>query len=96
MTTTITPTTVSKGTIAYSFISKLIDRFRPKERIKVVWTGPNYSKVVVLWGLFEYEGGEKREFLIEGPQGFCDAVLKELRHNSGSLKVLNRHLIHEN
>ena len=87
MVTKITPATFSKGSLGYSVLSKLLDTVRQKERLRVVWTSPDYKEVDILWGAFHFEAGEKREFIIEGGPAFCEAVMTNLRDSGGQLEV---------
>lgn len=83
----IDPKTTS---IAVPVISRLIDRFRRQERIKIEWTSPDYERYSLLWGLFEWESGERKTIIIEGPPGFCSAALKELYGVGGKVSLIDR------
>ena len=85
MATLITPKSTK---LAVPFFTRILDKFRNQERITVEWTSPNYEKVVLLWGLFEWESGERRIFIIEGRPGFCSAALKELYRIGGNIDRL--------
>lgn len=86
----LTPQTM---TIALGLIDKFMDNFRADEQIILEYTSPDYERVTILWGLFEWEQGCRKTITIQGPKGFCNAVLKELESNRGMLKMLAKEKI---
>lgn len=89
----LNPETIKKGSIAYGFLNKLFDLLSKKERIKVIFTSPDFKEIDILWGLFHFQKGEKKEFIIEGSKGFCEAVLKNLEQGGGKLENLRREFL---
>lgn len=79
--------------MAIGLFDKLLDKVRADEKIYLEYTSPDYERITILWGLFEWESGCRKTFVIEGPKGFCNAVLKELERNNGTLKMLAREKI---
>jgi hypothetical protein len=41
----------------------------------------------------EWEKGCRKTFTIQGPKGFCNAVVKELQGNNGTLRQLAKEKI---
>lgn len=88
MTDLINPQTAQH--IAVPFFERCRDIFRDRERIKIEWTAPDYKRISILGGLFEFESGERKTFIIEGPPGFCRAALRELRSAGGEIKAIGK------
>jgi hypothetical protein len=84
----ITPKTFVAVRAAYGFIQRFSDVFRKEETLRIIATGPDYVEVAVLWGLVHFERGEKKEFIIKGPPGFCKAVLEQMKLQGSNLKIL--------
>lgn len=82
--TLITPQTMN---IAVPLAAQIVDAFRPELEIRMVWTASNYVEVSFLFGIITFRKGERREFIIRGKRGFCEAVLSQLREE-GNVKVL--------
>jgi hypothetical protein len=72
----------AKGvSVSVPLISKLFDFFKEEEEMLVEWTGPDYVKVEVLFGLLSVEKGERQTFRIRGKPGFVAAVINNLQSN---------------
>jgi hypothetical protein len=62
----------------YSLVDRLIDVVETRQKIKVIVTSPDYWELEILWGVIKFSKGSKREFLIEGGPGLCEAALRSL------------------
>ena len=49
-----------------------------KNEFRIVVTSPNYMEIRLLWGVFSWEKGEKREFVIRGTEPYQKAVISKL------------------
>jgi hypothetical protein len=65
--------------IAVPLASKIADIFRPELEIRIIWTASEAVERSFLWGLYTYRKGERREIVIRAKQGFCEAMLNQLR-----------------
>ncbi len=74
----------------YDLIERLIDVFASRQRVRLIITSDDYCEIRVLWGAFEFARGSKREFLIEGGPGFCEATLKAMEGSKRTVKVVER------
>ncbi|GAB4202780.1 MAG: hypothetical protein OHK0022_26320 [Roseiflexaceae bacterium] len=79
--TEITPKTFEKVQMALPLVARVIDIFRPEECIRVEWTPPDYTEIVILWGIITIKRGARQTFIIKGKPAFCAAVIAELRRN---------------
>ena len=74
----------------YQLIERIIDVFATRERWRVIVTSEDYCEVRFLWGAIEFSKGAKREFLIEGGPGFCNAVLRNLEGSQRASKIISK------
>ncbi len=82
----ITPTTIAGAKTvlpAISLWTKVKDVFSSNEEVRIELVSPNYRNVKVLWGLFQYEQGERKTFIIRGKPGFCSQVVAHLQAKQG-------------
>lgn len=70
----------------YSLVDRLSDVVSKRQRLRLIVTSPDYCELRLFWGALTFEKGSKREFLIEGGPGLCDAVMRSL---GGPDKMLN-------
>lgn len=68
--------------VTMKLFDKFLDRFRPDELVKLEVTSPDYKRISIVWGLYEFEKGERRTIYIYGPKGFINAALKQLNQKS--------------
>jgi hypothetical protein len=74
----------------YSVVHRVLDVFRTRQRIRLIVTSDDHWEVRILWGLIEFSKGSKREFLIEGGPGLCDAALRSLEGSKRTVKLVDR------
>ena len=74
----------------YSLAERLVDIFEKRQRIRLIVTSDNYWELRIAWGLLEFTRGSKREFLIEGGPGLCDAALRSLEGSQQTVKIVSR------
>lgn len=71
----------------------IISLIKEKQQVRIIWTAPNYKEFVLLWGAFTYTSGEKREFLVEGTEWFCEKVSTHLFTSGGSGDIVLRRVL---
>lgn len=74
----------------YGLAERLVDVFEKRQRIRLIVTSDDYWELRICWGLVEFTKGSKREFLIEGGPGLCDAALRSLEGSRRTVKVVSR------
>jgi hypothetical protein len=74
----------------YSLAERLVDIFEKRQRIRLIVTSDNHCELRICWGLVEFTKGSKREFLIEGGPGLCDAALRSLEGSKRSVQIVSR------
>ena len=72
----------------YTLAERLVDIFEKRQRIRLIVTSDNYAELRICWGLFEFTKGSKREFIIEGGPGLCEAAVRLLEGSKGTLKIV--------
>jgi hypothetical protein len=76
----------------YDLVERFIDVFATRQRMRLVITSDDFCELRILWGAVEFTKGAKKEFLIEGGPGFCEATLKSLEGSKRTVKVVERSL----
>jgi len=56
----------------------LLNLVGEKNEFRIVVTSPDYVEVKVLWGVFSYEKGEKKEFVVRGTEAYVTALMSSL------------------
>jgi hypothetical protein len=74
----------------YSLAERLVDIFEKRQRIRLIVTSDDYLELRICWGLVEFTKGSKREFLIEGGPGLCDAAMKTLEGSRRTVNIVSR------
>ena len=74
----------------YGLAERLVDVFEKRQRIRLIVTSDDYWELRICWGLVEFTKGSKREFLIEGGPGLCDAALRSLEGSRRTVNVVSR------
>lgn len=74
----------------YNLAERLVDIFEKRQRIRLIVTSDDYLELRICWGLVEFTKGSKREFLIEGGPGLCDAALKSLEGSRRTVNIVSR------
>jgi hypothetical protein len=74
----------------YGLADRLVGVFEKRQRIRLIVTSDDYWELRIGWGLVEFAKGSKREFLIEGGPGLCDAALRSLEGSRKTIKVVPR------
>jgi len=74
----------------YSLAERLVDIFEQRQRIRLIVTSDDYCELRLCWGFLEFTKGAKREFLIEGGPGLCDAALRSLEGSKRTVQVVSR------
>jgi hypothetical protein len=74
----------------YSLIDRVLDVFRTRQRIRLVVTSDNHCELRILWGAIDFSKGSKREFLIEGGPGLCDAAMRSLEGSKRTVTLVSR------
>jgi hypothetical protein len=73
----------------YDFADRILDVFKTRQRIRLIVTSDRYWELRILWGLIDFTKGSKREFLIEGGPGLCDAAMRSLEGSKRVVKVVS-------
>lgn len=76
--TQMTPANLPQIVENLGILARIKDFFQPEEHLKIEWTSPDYRRLSLLYGLIEYERGERRTFSVQGKPGFCAAVVRDL------------------
>jgi hypothetical protein len=76
----------------YSLAERLVDIFEKRQRIRLIVTSDDYMELRICWGLIEFTKGSKREFLIEGGPGLCDAALRSLEGSKRTVNIISRNI----
>ena len=74
----------------YSVAERLIDIFETRQRIRLIVTSDDYCELRLCWGLLEFTKGSKREFLIDGGPGLCEAAMKFLGGPKRTVNIIDR------
>ena len=74
----------------YSLAERLIDIFEKRQRIRLIVTSDDYCELRLCWGLLEFTKGSKREFLIDGGPGLCEAAMKFLGGPKRTVNIIDR------
>jgi hypothetical protein len=74
----------------YDLADKLLDIFKERQRIRLIVTSPDYCELRICWGLVEFTKGSKREFLIEGGPGLCEAAVRFLEGSKRTVNIISR------
>lgn len=74
----------------YDLAERFVDLFAARQRLRIIVTSDGYRELRILGGLIEFSAGSKREFLIEGPPGFCEAWAKNLRSGTNVASTVLR------
>ena len=56
----------------------LINLIGKKNEFRIVISSPNYMEIRFLWGLFTWEKGEKKEFVLRGTDAFIQTIIANL------------------
>lgn len=72
----------------YDRADRILDIFKSRQRIRLIVTSEEYLELRILWGLVDFTKGLKREFLIEGGPGLCDAAMRSLEGSKRVVKVV--------
>jgi hypothetical protein len=78
------------GCIPYGFWTRARDAFRAHEQYTIQLNSPGDAHTSPLWNLFTWERGVRQTLIIEGPPGFCQAVLAELRKDRTEFMLVSR------
>ena len=61
------------------FILPFLNLIGKKNEFRIVISSPNYMEIRLLWGLFTWEKGEKKEFVLRGTDVFQQAIISNLQ-----------------
>ena len=79
------PIVVSNAAKAMPFVKKLwlpfLNLIGEKHEFRIVITSPDYREIRLFWGLFVFEKGEKREFVLRGTEAYVSSVANALVSN---------------
>ena len=74
----------------YTLAERIVDISEKRQRIRLIVTSDNYFELRVCWGLIEFTKGPKREFIIEGGPGLCDAAMRSLEGAGRTVKIIGQ------
>ncbi len=56
----------------------LLNLVGEKNEFRIIITSSDYVEIRVLWGLFSFERGEKREFVVQGTEAYVTSIISSL------------------
>ena len=56
----------------------LLNLVGKKNEFRIIVSSPDYIEVRILWGLFSFEKGEKKEIVVRGTDAYVAAVVSSL------------------
>lgn len=66
----------------------LLNVIGEKHEFRIICTSPDYKEVNILWGLYRWEEGEKKEFVIRGTESYIQSITSSLMDEKFDVKYI--------